>query len=77
MTILNKLFAMQQLERAANKPFEWTGCLDVVSMALDVSLPLKGSVRPIQSDGAIDYVLNLTASYTLLPPTLPHCNPGF
>ena len=34
-------------------------------------------VRPIQSDGAIAYVLNLTLSYTLLPPTRPHCNPGF
>lgn len=65
MTILNKLFAMQQRERAANKSFEWTGCLDVVSMALDVSLPLNGSVRRIAN--AADGHVTLAEAKQRLP----------
>jgi hypothetical protein len=39
--------------RLANKPFEWTGCRHVVSMAIGARLPLKGSVSRITSEGAV------------------------
>jgi hypothetical protein len=37
----------------SNKPFEWTGCRHVVSMAIGARLPLKGSVSRITSEGAV------------------------